>query len=237
MTFNPTFLYIKQHSVTGKLYFGKYSGKKIDKYFGSGRYWTSHIKKHGKEHVVNLWYCLFYDEQDCKDFALSFSKQQNIVKSKEWANEVVEDGIGGWYGVNAAGLDFTGYSSRQEKWRAISPFRHPELYSDEIHLKIKHNREKSIRENKSWMKGISACNEFWKNNPELRKQNLEKSKSPKAIAKKKQKFKEIKHQQGEKNSQFGTFWITNEVESVKIKKTDLIPKGWRKGRKMKLIPS
>ena len=40
-------------------------------------------------------------------------------------------------------------------------------------------------------------------------------------------------QKGEKNSQFGTFWITNEKENKKIRKSDLIPVGWRKGRKMK----
>lgn len=38
---------------------------------------------------------------------------------------------------------------------------------------------------------------------------------------------------GKRNSQFGTMWITNEIESKKILKTDLIPEGWRKGRKIK----
>lgn len=35
---------------------------------------------------------------------------------------------------------------------------------------------------------------------------------------------------GEKNSQFGTSWITNGVESKKIKNADSIPEGWSKGR-------
>lgn len=49
-------------------------------------------------------------------------------------------------------------------------------------------------------------------------------------------FKEIKHQQGEKNSQYGTCWIYNDKECIKIKKEQLeeyISKGWIKGRKMK----
>jgi hypothetical protein len=37
---------------------------------------------------------------------------------------------------------------------------------------------------------------------------------------------------GSYNSQFGTCWITNEKENKKIKKGDLIPEGWRLGRKM-----
>lgn len=35
---------------------------------------------------------------------------------------------------------------------------------------------------------------------------------------------------GEKNSQFGTMWITNGQENKKIKKDIEIPVGWRKGR-------
>ena len=39
---------------------------------------------------------------------------------------------------------------------------------------------------------------------------------------------------GKQNSQFGTMWITNEIENKKIKKTDSIPEGFRKGRKLKI---
>lgn len=49
-------------------------------------------------------------------------------------------------------------------------------------------------------------------------------------------YKKIKHQQGEKNSQYGTCWIHNDKESIKIKKEQLkeyISNGWIKGRKMK----
>lgn len=46
-------------------------------------------------------------------------------------------------------------------------------------------------------------------------------------------FKNIKHQQGSKNSQYGTVWITNFLTSKRIKKTDKIPEGWTKGRILK----
>jgi hypothetical protein len=45
----------------------------------------------------------------------------------------------------------------------------------------------------------------------------------------KQKIREA-DRTGNKNSQYGTCWITNEKESKKIHKGDLIPKGWRLGR-------
>ena len=46
-------------------------------------------------------------------------------------------------------------------------------------------------------------------------------------------FKNINHQQKEKNSQYGTCWITNDKQAKKIHKGDLIPEGWRLGRKIK----
>lgn len=35
---------------------------------------------------------------------------------------------------------------------------------------------------------------------------------------------------GEHNSQYGTMWITNGIQNKKIKKDQVIPQGWRKGR-------
>lgn len=52
----------------------------------------------------------------------------------------------------------------------------------------------------------------------------------------KETFKTINHQKGEKNSQYGTCWIHNNNESIKIKKEELekyISSGWIKGRKIK----
>lgn len=97
--FIPTFLYIKQHSVTGLLYFGK-TIKDPETYPGSGKYWYPHIKKHGVEHVINLWYCLFLNEDDCIAFALNFSKQHNIVESKDWANLMDENAKTGGVVIN-----------------------------------------------------------------------------------------------------------------------------------------
>jgi hypothetical protein len=96
--FKPTYLYIKQHSVTSKLYFGKTS-KDLDyllnEYKGGGIYWNSHISKHGKEHVVTLWYELFSDREELTSFALQFSKEMKIVESQQWANEILENGLDG----------------------------------------------------------------------------------------------------------------------------------------------
>lgn len=100
--FLPTYLYIKQHSITNKLYFGK-TIQNPEKYPGSGKLWRRHIKKHGKKHVVTLWYELFIDLNEIQEFALSFSKDMNIIESDQWLNMIAENGIDG----HSPGLQLT----------------------------------------------------------------------------------------------------------------------------------
>jgi len=91
-SFPPTYLYIKQHSITGKLYFGK-TTKNPETYNGSGIRWTKHFSYHGKEYIENVWYCLFLDEQSINEFAVNFSKENDIVKSDNWLNLIEETGL------------------------------------------------------------------------------------------------------------------------------------------------
>lgn len=91
--FKPTYLYIKQHKITGKSYFGKTFRKDVERYNGSGTYWNNHIRKHDKQFVETIWYCLFYDEEECSKFAKLCSEQWNIVESIEWANQMPETGL------------------------------------------------------------------------------------------------------------------------------------------------
>ena len=95
--FKPTWLYIKQHNITGLKYFGKTIFDPID-YKGSGIVWTRHLEKHGND-VSTIWTQLFEDAISIKEYALKFSLENNIVESKEWANLKQEDGhMGGYYG-------------------------------------------------------------------------------------------------------------------------------------------
>lgn len=57
---------------------------------------------------------------------------------------------------------------------------------------------------------------------------------PKAKKKRKETLAKIEHQQGEKNSQYGTMWITNGSNNKKVSKdTITLPEGYRKGRVLK----
>lgn len=91
----PTYLYVKQHKLTGAKYFGKTTKNNPIEYMGSGIHWKRHIKKYGIEHVETLWYELFTDEQELIKYALKFSIENNILNSKEWLNLKEENGLDG----------------------------------------------------------------------------------------------------------------------------------------------
>jgi hypothetical protein len=93
--FQPTYLYVKQHKLTKKLYFGKTTRNDPERYLGSGLHWRRHLKVHGKQHVVTLWTSLFTIESECTEFAVAFSEVFDIVESDQWLNLIVENGIGG----------------------------------------------------------------------------------------------------------------------------------------------
>lgn len=60
----------------------------------------------------------------------------------------------------------------------------------------------------------------------------EAAKNPKARKKQIESLKRIKHQQGDKNSQYGKMWITDGTKegSYRINKSDPIPDGYKRGR-------
>ena len=91
----PTYLYIKQHSITKKKYFGKTTKSDPEKYNGSGVYWLKHISKHGIENVKTIWISDLYYDTSIVEIALHFSIENNIVESSDWANLKLENGLDG----------------------------------------------------------------------------------------------------------------------------------------------
>ena len=89
-----TYLYVKQHRITGLKYFGKTSTKDPYVYLGSGLYWRRHLKVHGPN-VETLTVWEFVDPKACEDFALKFSVDNQIVESCDWANMRPENGKDG----------------------------------------------------------------------------------------------------------------------------------------------
>lgn len=88
-------------------------------------------------------------------------------------------------------------------------------------------RNKELWNNPNWDKKEKILNVLKENQSKA----VEASKTPEVMRKKIKSFKERKHQQGEKNSQYGTFLIHNlELRQTKrIKNGEKIPEEWKKG--------
>lgn len=88
------YLYIKTHNQTGLRYFGKTTQDPF-KYKGSGKYWKRHLEKHGYDVSTEILGA-FQDIVLCKETAIRFSQENDIVKSSKWANLKIEELDGGW---------------------------------------------------------------------------------------------------------------------------------------------
>lgn len=88
------YLYVKTHNDTGLKYLGKTSAKDPHAYPGSGKYWVSHLKKHGFTYKTEiLREC--ETKEEVKEWGEYYSNLWDVVRSKEWANFRPETGDGG----------------------------------------------------------------------------------------------------------------------------------------------
>ena len=225
--FKPTYLYIKTHNKTGLKYFGKTISKDPYKYTGSGTRWTRHLNKHGNDITTEI-VGYYLDEEECKKVALEFSLRNNIVESKEWANLKEEKLDGGfdYINKNKLGSKNSSFFRDKEKHKQFSSNGGKKLRDNNIGLfsfsyeETCENARKG-REKQKEIYGVDSIFSVLNKDKEFNEN-------------KKKIFKEIKHQQGSKNSQFGTMWIYNLefAQNKKIKSNEEIPQGWIKGRKM-----
>jgi len=211
------FLYKTTCLITNKFYIGMHSTDNLeDGYLGSGKRLGYSINKHGKEnHKIEI---------------LEFFENREKLKVKE--TEIInEDLLQDPMCMNLQLGGGGGFSSKEHMMKcslagAHSPGRikksqkrYKWLIDNDSIWNKKHSemRSRLLKErHKNGDRGI-----YWngKHHSEETKQKIGKSVS--------------ESQKGDKNSQYGTCWITNEIETRKIHKGDLIPEGWRLGRKIK----
>ena len=209
------YLYVKTHNKTGLKYLGKTTSKDPHKYKGSGLRWEKHLKVHGSDYTTEI---IFQsdDPDEITKMGLYYSKLWDVVNDDRWANLKEESGEGGWPSREIIREGFYrkyGYTHNMKIPGAVDAFIEQ---SKRLHAEGKFK------------------NNYFGANMEKTLRAVELAKTPEATAKKKQSLAAINHQQGTKNSQYGTMWITNGFENKKIKKIDKIPKGWYKGRVVKI---
>jgi hypothetical protein len=204
------YIYKTTCKVTNRYYIGMHSTSNLeDGYIGSGkRLWYS-IRKHGREN----------HEREI----IEFLPDRKVLKEreKELVNEsMLQDpmcmnlkigGEGGNLGSDGRFFGGDRFNGAHQWWknadRAITLEKSKHLKDPLVIEKRCQTRFEKTGSRNGW-KGRKHSEE----------------------SKRKMSYIMAEKQSGEKNSQFGTFWITNGVECKKIKQNQPIPDGWVRGR-------
>lgn len=197
------FIYKTTNLINEKYYIGMHSTDNLnDGYVGSGkRLWYS-INKYGKENF-KIEHLKFFETRKELVEGEKEIVNSNLLKDIKCINLKI-GGTGGFPILNKEQYQNGGRNSMKILWNR-SEFR------DKV------SKRTSEQNKKLWKDGILRYKDNWTG-----RKHTEETKNKISVTKSKLK--------GDKTSQFGTCWITNDIENKKIKKTDIIPDGWKLGR-------
>lgn len=214
-------IYKITNNLNGKTYIGKHQTKNInDGYMGSGKLLRRAQSKYGIENFTKEILHVFDTEEEMN------AKEAELV-TKEFC--LLES----TYNICAGGQGGFGYINSITRTNSQS----------EMEIKRVSKMRQTLKD-----RGIRPPEYIW--TEERRKRNGETQRRMIAEGTKKNYFKEsnpmsdpalrAKHQlavknnsKGDRNSQYGTMWVTDGSINKKIKRVDLIPEGWYKGRTTK----
>lgn len=208
------FTYKTTNLINGRYYLGMHSTNRIDDgYLGSGKRLYYELNKYGRDNFKFEILEQFDSREQLVQAEINLITEQD-VKNPNCLN-LKSGGSGGFTEEDKAKGRVAANIAKALLLQTNPEFR--EKYHKAIQEGIKKAKERgtkfsNISENFSW--------EGRRHRPET----LEKIRNTR---------KERDLGKGPSNSQYGTCWITNEVENKKIHKGDLIPEGWRLGRKIK----
>ena len=199
--------------INSKIYVGLHVTKDLDDdYLGSGKQIQAAVKKYGRENFKREYIKICQNPEEMYNLEAEIVNE-DFVKDPTTYN-MKTGGTGSWYHVNA------------------NPEKYKEIRSKAS--KLKADRPDNIFKDTEWQKKHNAMN-----NPEIVKDLGRRANTPDAIAKKKATWQKTGRGKAEKNSQFGTCWITHsKLGNKKINKNDLdkfLTLGYTKGRKIIVV--
>ena len=198
------YIYKTTCNVNGKYYVGLHSTSNLeDGYLGSGKILMRSLKKYGKENHIREILEMLDDRSSLKE------RERELVNE-----EILQDPMNMNLKIGGeGGLGFI--SEEQQRNRSIAAGK---------------ASAKKLKEDKEYRERfMSRVTQQMKERHKSGNFNYATFTGKKHSEETKKKMSEA-DRTGNKNSQFGTMWITDEVSNKKIKKSDSIPEGWRKGR-------
>jgi group I intron endonuclease len=190
----------------GKIYIGKHQTQDLnDGYMGSGKHLKRAQVKHGIDNFKKEILFQFDNEDEMN------AKEAELV-TEEFARlksnyNICPGGQGGWGYVNKIESSLRSVGHTREMYERVSNTLKGRQPSEEA-LNAVRRRHAEGKVDYATFSGKSHSEE-----------------AKKKIGKSNSKLV------GSKNSQFGTMWITDGQTNRKIKKIDIIPEEWYKGRK------
>ena len=207
-------VYKVTNTINRKIYIGVHKTDDLnDEYMGSGKLIKAAIKKYGIENFSKEYLQVFDNAEDMFEMESQLVNEE-FVSSADTYNLKL-GGEGGWDHVNNTGLNVN-----NDNWTFATKAFQERFYSDP---EFRKNKTKQIIS--AGKLGRVSTDARYPNGTFFGKHHSEKTKAKLS--------EKAKQRTGEKSSGFGSMWITNGTESKKIKKDDLIPDGWRKGRVQK----
>lgn len=211
-------IYQITNKVTGKIYIGKHQTTNLnDNYMGSGKLLKRSQHKYGLENFKKEILYIFDTEEK-----MNLKEKELVTEDfcfRDDTYNICPGGKGGWGYINANNL--VPIEARRKGGR-VAGTKFSQIRNFKLTFDQQYRYEYSEKRKKGQQKYLISGGKppfKGKSHTTTTKEKIGKANSEK--------------QTGNKNSQFGTFWITNGSQSQKIKLVDIIPEGWHKGRVMK----
>lgn len=205
-------IYKISNKIDGMIYIGSHKTKNLDDdYMGSGTYLRRAQEKYGIENFAKEILFVYDTPEEM------YSKESELVNEDFLALENT-------YNIKIGGFGGWDYLNKRHN-NPCHSVEHMTMMSSRVPIETKRNNIKiatqkykellEANNNKIWWTPSSGF---------LGKTHDEETRKIMSIKAKERLIDPTK------NSQFGTMWITNEKENIKISKTDSIPDGWKRGR-------
>lgn len=211
------FTYKTTNLINGRYYLGMHSTNRIDDgYLGSGKRLYYELNKYGRDNFKFQILELFDSREQLVQAEINIITEHDL-KNPNCLN-LKSGGSGGFTDEN------------RKKARQVTDKILEEKYGDNYRVVLSKQYQQSLtQEEKDGRSAyISKRLKEVGFNHATRKGHKTSEETKKKIG----AANSIK-QKGVKNSQYGTCWITDETNNRKINKEDIIPEGWRLGRKIK----